>query len=92
MTLISSKPDRHAQSCERSAPALQALDMAPSYSGFRHAVIALNNDDRGCFVRAAKRYGGVCRPGDANCSRASCCSAISRTSPTKSPPVMLMAT
>ena len=43
---------------------LQALDITSSYPRFRKAIIALNDEDRGCFVRAAKRYGGVCSPGE----------------------------
>jgi hypothetical protein len=44
---------------------LEALDMAASYSWFRKAIIMLNAvDDRGSFVKAARRYAGVCSPGE----------------------------
>jgi hypothetical protein len=43
---------------------LQALEMAPSYKLFRKAILTLNDEDRGCFVRAAKRYGRVCSLGE----------------------------
>lgn len=43
---------------------LQALDMAPSYASFRKIIIDINDNDRGCFVKAARTHGGVCSPGE----------------------------
>jgi hypothetical protein len=34
------------------------------YSSFREAIVMLNDTDRGCFVKAAPRYAGVCSPGE----------------------------
>jgi hypothetical protein len=43
---------------------LHALETAPSYPFFRKAIIMLNDADHRCFVRAAKRYSGVCSSGE----------------------------
>jgi hypothetical protein len=43
---------------------LEALDIATTYSSFRKCVIMLNDDEPGSFVRAARRYAGVCSPGE----------------------------
>jgi hypothetical protein len=43
---------------------LEALDVMNTYSSFRKAIIMLNDADRGCFVKAALCYGGVCSPGE----------------------------
>jgi hypothetical protein len=45
---------------------LEALDMAQSYAWFRKAIVMLNDSeaDRGFFVKAARRYAGVCSPGE----------------------------
>lgn len=43
---------------------LRALKTAPDYAEFRKSIIAINDEDRGCFVRAARKYGRVCSPGE----------------------------
>jgi hypothetical protein len=43
---------------------LEALDVAATYSSFRKYLIMLNDTDRGCFVKAARRYARVCSPGE----------------------------
>lgn len=43
---------------------MEALDIVNSYSSFREAIVMLNDEDRGSFVRAARRYAGVCSPGE----------------------------
>lgn len=43
---------------------LEALDIMSTYASFGKAIIALNDADRGCFVKAARRYAGVCSPGE----------------------------
>jgi len=43
---------------------LEALDVAVSYGSFRKCIIMLNDTDRSCFVKAARRYGRVCSPGE----------------------------
>jgi hypothetical protein len=43
---------------------LEALDVMNTYASFRKAIIALNDADRGCFVKAARRYARVCSPGE----------------------------
>ncbi|WP_050631744.1 hypothetical protein [Bradyrhizobium viridifuturi] len=43
---------------------LEALEAANTYVSFRKAIIAVNDDDRGCFVKAARRYARVCSPGE----------------------------
>lgn len=43
---------------------LETLDVMSTYDGFRKGIIALNEIDRGCFVKAARRYARVCSPGE----------------------------
>lgn len=43
---------------------LEALDTMNTYASFRKAIIAINDADRGCFVKAARRYAAVCSPGE----------------------------
>jgi hypothetical protein len=43
---------------------LEALDIMRTYPSFREGIIMLNDQDRGCFVKAARRYAGVCSPGE----------------------------
>ena len=43
---------------------LEALEVMSTYASFRTGIIALNDADRGCFVKAARRYAGVCSPGE----------------------------
>ena len=43
---------------------LWALESAPNYATFRKMIIALNDQNRGCFVKAARTNGGVCSPGE----------------------------
>jgi hypothetical protein len=43
---------------------LEALDRMPNYPAFRKAIVMLNDADRGCFVKAARRYVRVCSPGE----------------------------
>lgn len=40
------------------------LDEAQSYEELRHAVVLHNDRDVGHFVRAARRYAGVCSSGE----------------------------
>jgi hypothetical protein len=50
-----------------------ALEAATSYAGFRKAIVDLNdNQDRGCFIDAARRYGGVCSAGERELLKAIC--------------------
>jgi hypothetical protein len=43
---------------------LEALEVAITYSSFRKCIIMLNDDEPGCFVRAARCYASVCSPGE----------------------------
>jgi hypothetical protein len=43
---------------------LEALDVMNTYASFRKGIITLNDMDRGCFVKAARRYARVCSPGE----------------------------
>jgi hypothetical protein len=43
---------------------LGALETAPNYGLFRKSVLALNDENRGAFVKAARGYGRVCSPGE----------------------------
>jgi hypothetical protein len=52
---------------------LEALEVMSTYASFRTGIIALNDADRGCFVKAARRYAGVCSPGERELLKASCC-------------------
>jgi len=38
----------------------------------RKIIIDLNDLDRGCFVKAARTYGGVCSPGERELLKAIC--------------------
>jgi hypothetical protein len=43
---------------------IEALEVMPTYAAFRKGIIMLNDMDRGCFVKAARRYARVCSPGE----------------------------
>jgi hypothetical protein len=43
---------------------LEALEVGSTYNSFRKGIIMLNDMDRGCFVKAARRYARVCSPGE----------------------------
>lgn len=42
----------------------EVLGATSSYSFLRRKVVALNDEDRGCVAKAARRYAGVCSPGE----------------------------
>lgn len=46
------------------APFREALESASSYAMFRKLIIDLNDQTPGCFVKAARKYGRVCSPGE----------------------------